>query len=84
MKSSLIKKGDDRNEIFIPLPSHFTENLISPDSNQKLACLSNINNSMPNTGVTMNSPRQGCLSLHLESWEIPKFNANFGKKIFTF
>lgn len=37
MKSSLIKKGDDRNEIFIPLPSHFTENLISPDSNQKLA-----------------------------------------------
>lgn len=35
---------------------------------------------MPNTGVTMNSPRQGCLSLHLESWEIQKFNANFGKK----
>lgn len=35
---------------------------------------------MPNTGVTMNSPRQGCLSLHLESWEIPKFNANFGRK----
>lgn len=35
---------------------------------------------MTNTGVTMNGPRQGCLSLNCESWEIQKFNANFGKK----